>query len=142
MTTNTGSLELLVRYKAGDNSTTVDFTKFVSYTKKDATPNVVVRQILRTTNSSNSLGGGSQTPLDVELTYWKVELVDFLQVSTFTGGLNGSISSQTLSFSSNTTSMTADIGKVTIPITFSDSEGTSVHKNVEVTVSRIKHQHQ
>ena len=34
--------------------------------------------------------------------------------------------------------MTADIGKVTIPITFSDSEGTSGTKNVEVTVSRIK----
>ncbi|NDB55348.1 hypothetical protein EB169_05905, partial [archaeon] len=50
-TADSGTLELAIRYKAGDNSTTADFRKFVSYTKaKKAAP--VLEFIIGNNNQS------------------------------------------------------------------------------------------
>jgi len=50
-TADSGSLELAIRYKAGDNSTTADFRKFVTYTKaKKAAP--VLEFIIGNNNQS------------------------------------------------------------------------------------------
>ena len=54
------------------------------------------------------------------------------------GGLSGTVSTNTITFTSNASNMTSDGGTVTIPVNFTDSEGTSGTKNIVATISRTR----
>jgi hypothetical protein len=138
---DSGSINVIVRYKDGAGDTT-DISKTVSYSKsKAATPNIEVA-VSPTAQSiqSNSRGSGSATPQTLTITALEGGTNRFssLGTPTFTNGLNGSNVSNTFVFSSNASSMTSDTGTVTIPVNFTDSEGVSGTKNVVASVSRVR----
>lgn len=141
LTADSGSLTLLVRYKDGAGDTT-DVTKVVTYSKsKRGVPNVDVA-VTPTAQSiqSNSRGSGSATPQTLTVTALEGGISRFTSIGTptYTNGLAGSVSSNTIIFSSNASSMISDSGTVTIPINFTDSEGVTGTKNVVATVSRVR----
>jgi hypothetical protein len=141
LTADSGSLTLLVRYKDGAGDTT-DVTKVVTYSKsKRGVPNVEVA-VTPTAQSiqSNSRGSGSATPQTLTVTALEGGTTRFtsLGTPTYTNGLAGSVSTNTIVFSSNASSMTSDSGTVTIPVNFTDSEGVSGTKNVTATISRVR----
>jgi hypothetical protein len=141
LTADSGSLTLLVRYKDGAGDTT-DVTKVVTYSKsKRGVPNVEVA-VTPTAQSiqSNSRGSGSATPQILTVTALEGGTTRFtsLGTPTYTNGLAGSVSTNTIVFSSNASSMTSDSATVTIPVNFTDSEGVSGTKNVTATISRVR----
>ena len=138
---DSGSLSLLIRYKDGRGSTT-DITKVVTYSKaKVGTPNVLVAVSPAAQSiASNSRGSGSATPSTLSVTALEGGVSRFTTIGTpiYTGGLAGSVSTNTIVFSSNASSMQVDTGDVTIPVNYTDSEGTTGTKNVVATVSKAR----
>jgi len=141
LTADSGSLSLVVRYKDGRGSTT-DITKVVTYSKaKDGVPNVVVAVTPSAqTIEANSKGSGSATPNSLTITALEGNTSRFtsLGTPTYTNGLSGTTSTNTLTFTSNASSMSADTGQVTIPVNYTDSEGTTGTKNVVATISKAR----
>jgi hypothetical protein len=141
LSADTGSLSLVVRYKDGRGSTT-DITKVVTYSKaKDGVPNVVVAVTPSAqTIEANSKGSGSATPNSLTITALEGNTSRFtsLGTPTYTNGLSGTTSTNTLTFTSNASSMSADTGQVTIPVNYTDSEGTTGTKNVVATISKAR----
>jgi hypothetical protein len=138
---DSGSLDLTIRYKdgAGDIS---DTTKLVTYTKaKVGTPNVVVAVSPSAQSiSSNSRGSGSALPTPLTITALEGVTNRFTSIGTptYTNGLAGTVSTNTITFTSTASSMFSDTGQVTIPVNYVDSEGVSGTKNIIATVSKAK----
>jgi hypothetical protein len=138
---DSGSLNLTIRYKDGAGDTS-DTTKLVTYTKaKIGTPNVVVAVSPSAQSiSSNSRGSGSATPTPLTITALEGNTSRFTSIGTptYTNGLAGTISTNTITFTSNASSMFSDTGQVTIPVNYTDSEGVPGTKNIIATVSKSK----
>ena len=141
MDTDSGSLSLLVRYKDG-RGTSTDVTKVVTYSKaKAGVPNVIVAvSPTSQTLVSNSRGSGSALPVALTITALEGASSKFVSIGTptYTGGLAGSVSTNTITFTSNASTMYSDTGNVTIPINYTDSENVSGTKTVVATVSKSK----
>ena len=141
MSADSASLELQVRYKDGSGDTT-DFAKTVTYTKtRQATPNIEVAvSPAAQTIAADSKGSGSSSPDALTLTAFEggTNRLTSLGSPTFTNGLSGTVSSNTINFTSNASSMSADTGKVTIPVNFQDGDGTTGQKSVVASVTRVK----
>ena len=141
LTADSGSLSLVVRYKDGRGAET-DITKVVTYSKaKAGVPNVVVAVTPSAqTIEANSKGSGSATPNSLTITALEGNTSTFtsLGTPTYTNGLSGTTSTNTLTFTSNASSMSADTGQVTIPVNYTDSEGTTGTKNVVATISKAR----
>ena len=141
MSQDSASLELQIRYKDGSGDTT-DFSKTVTYTKtKQATANIEVAATPSSqTIAADSKGSGSASPDDLTITAVEGGIDRFTSIGTpvFTNGLTGAVSSNTITFTSNASSMTSDTGKVTIPVTFTDSDGVQNTKTVVCSVTRVK----
>jgi hypothetical protein len=138
---DSGSLSLVVRYKDG-RGTTTDITKVVSYSKaKAGVPNIIVAvSPAAQTIASNSRGSGSATPSTLTVTALEGGTSRFTSIGTptYTNGLSGNVSTNTIIFTSNASSMSVDTGNVTIPVNYTDSEGTTGTKNVVATVSKSR----
>jgi hypothetical protein len=138
---DSGSLNLTIRYKDGAGDTS-DTTKLVTYSKaKIGTPNVVVAVSPSAQSiSSNSRGSGSATPGTLTITALEGGTSRFTSIGTptYTNGLGGTISTNTITFTSNASSMSADTGQLTIPVNYTDSEGISGTKNIIATISKAK----
>jgi hypothetical protein len=138
---DSGSLNLTIRYKDGAGDTS-DTTKLVTYTKtKAGAPNVVVAVSPSAQSiSSNSRGSGSALPTPLTITALEGGTNRFTSIGTptYTNGLAGTISTNTITFTSNASSMSADTGQITIPVNYTDSEGVSGTKNIIATVSKSK----
>jgi hypothetical protein len=138
---DSGSLNLTIRYKDGAGDTS-DTTKLVTYTKtKAGTPNVVVAVSPSAQSiSSNSRGSGSALPTPLTITALEGGANRFTSIGTptYTNGLAGTISTNTITFTSTASSMFSDTGQVTIPVNYTDSEGVSGTKNIIATVSKSK----
>jgi hypothetical protein len=138
---DSGSLNLTIRYKDGGGDTS-DTTKLVTYTKtKVGTPNVVVAVSPSAQSiSSNSRGSGSALPTPLTITALEGGNSRFTSIGTptYTNGLTGSISTNTITFTSTASSMFSDTGQVTIPVNYTDSEGISGTKNIIATISKAK----
>jgi hypothetical protein len=138
---DSGSLDLTIRYKDGAGDTS-DTTKLVTYTKaKVGTPNVVVAVSPSAQSiSSNSRGSGSASPTTLTITALEGNTSRFTSIGTptYTNGLAGTVSTNTISFTSTASSMFSDTGQVTIPVNYTDSEGVSGTKNIIATVSKSK----
>ncbi len=141
LTQDSGSLLLKIVYQDARGIQTSG-SKVVNYSKsKAATPNVEVAVSPAAQSiSSNSRGSGSATPNTLTITALEGGTSRFTSIGTptYTNGLAGSVSTNTIVFSSTATSMTSDTGTVTIPVNFTNSEGTTGQKSVVATVSRIR----
>ena len=139
---DSGSLVLNIEYLAGDNSTTQTFQKIVSYTKsKNAVPNVEVSVNLQSqTINSNSVGSGSESPrtIQVNATEGGTNRFDSIGELTYSGGIRGTVSGNTILFTDTVSDMVDDIETITIPVNFTDSEGTNGQKEIDVIISRIR----
>jgi hypothetical protein len=138
---DSGSLNLTIRYKDGAGDTS-DTTKLVTYTKaKVGTPNVVVAVSPSAQSiSSNSRGSGSALPTPLTITALEGGTSRFTSIGTptYTNGLAGTVSTNTITFTSTAASMFSDTGQITIPVNYTDSEGISGTKNIIATISKAK----
>ena len=141
-TKDSGSLTLNIEYLAGDNATSQSFQKIVSYTKaKNSVPNIelAVSPIAQTI-AGNSRGSGSATPNNLTLSATEGGTSRFGSIGnpTYSGGLTGSISTNTIVITDSASDMTSDTETITIPVTFTDSEGTQGTKTIVSTISRTR----
>ncbi len=139
---DSGSLTLDIEYLAGDNATSQSFQKIVSYTKsKKAVPNVEVSVNLQSQGiNANSVGSGSESPQTIEVKATEGGTNRFTSIGTvvYSGGLSGTVSANTITFSDTANDMLSDTETITIPINFTDGEGTSGTKNIVASISRIR----
>ena len=136
---NSGSINLKVTYRDGRGSDSV-FTKLVTYSKaKAGTPNVLVAvSPAAQTINANSKTSGSATPIALTVTALEAGTSRFTSIGTpiYTNGLAGSVSTNTITLSSTASDITGSNAQVTIPVNYTDSEGTSGTKTVIATVSK------
>ena len=94
--------------------------------------------------SSNSRGSGSASPGNLSIVVnegGSTRTISSIGTITTTGGLTVNTPTSpytTISFSSDASDMTSDTGTITIPVTTTNTEGTSVTKSVTATVSRAR----
>ena len=141
-TKDSGSLTLNIEYLAGDNATSQSFQKVVSYTKaKNSVPNIEVAvSPIAQTIVGNSRGSGSVEPNNLTLSANEGGTSRFVSIGTvvYSGGLSGTVSSNILEIDDSASDMTSDTETITIPVNFTDSEGTSGTKNIVATISRTR----
>ena len=117
-------------------------TDTISLTKvKKAVPNVEIAvSPTAQTIVSNSKGSGSAVPQTLTISALEGNVSRFLSLGTpvYTNGLSGTTSTNTLTFTANASSMSADTGKVTIPVNYTDSELTTGTKTVIATISKAR----
>ena len=139
LSADSGSLNLKVTYRDGRGSDSV-FTKLITYSKaKSGTPNVLVAVSPSAQSiNANSKGSGSATPASLTVTALESGTSRFTSIGTptYTNGLAGSVSSNVITLTSNASAITSNTAQVTIPVNYTDSEGTSGTKNVVATVSK------
>ena len=139
LSADSGSLNLKVTYRDGRGTDSV-FTKLVTYSKaKFGTPNVLVAVTPSAqTIAANSRTSGSATPSALTVTALEAGTSKFTSIGspTYTNGLTGSISSNVITITSTASTITGSNAQVTIPVNYTDSEGTSGTKNVVATVSK------
>ena len=139
---DSGSLNLNIEYLAGDNATSQSFQKVVSYTKsKNSVPNVEVRvSAASQTINANSVGSGSESPNTIEVSAKEGggDRFDSIGTVVYSGGLSGTKSGKTITFTDTASNMISDTETITIPVNFTDSEGTSGTKEIVTSISRVK----
>ena len=138
---DSGSVTLKVVYQDGRGTQTT-LSKDITYSKaKSGTPNVIVA-VSPSAQSivSNSRGSGSASPATLTITALEGGTSRFTSIGTptYTNGLAGTVSTNTITFTSTASSMYSDTGQVTIPVNYTDSEGSSGTKNIVATVSKAK----
>ena len=139
---DSGSLTLNLEYLAGDNSTSQSFQKIVSYTKaKTGVPNVEIAVTPQSqTINCNSRGSGSVAPATITVQATEGGTDRFTSIGTlvFSGGISGSASTESIEFTQGASDMISDTETVTIPVNFTNSEGTTGTKNIVASFSRVK----
>ena len=139
---DTGSLSLNIEYLAGDNATSQSFSKVVSYTKaKNSVPNVEVSvSPASQTINADSKGSGSVSPQTINVKALEGGTTRFTGFGdiTYSGGLTGSTSSNSITFTDTASDMTSDTETIEIDVNFTDSEGTSGTKTIEASISRVR----
>lgn len=139
---DSGSLALNIEYLSGDSSTSQSFQKVVSYTKsRKAVPNVEVSVNLQSQGiNANSVGSGSESPKTIQVKATEGGTNRFTSIGTvvYSGGLSGTVSTNTITFSDSADDMLSDTETITIPVNFTDGEGTAGTKTIVASVSRIR----
>ena len=148
MSSDSASLDMLIRYKAGDNSTTVDFRKIVSYTK--AKKSAPVLEISSTPNAQSVSAKSTGAQIDafsnvsvvVKETYngsttnktiagLTATSTDIASISTNAGAGTITLAGKTLADATNST-----VVNVTAVVT--DSEGSSRTLTDTITLAKVK----
>ena len=141
LSADSGSLTLLVKYKDGSGDV-ISGSRDITYSKSKAgVPNVEVAvSPSAQTIEANSKGSGSAIPNSLTVTALEGGISRFASIGTptYTNGLAGSVSSNTITFSSNASTILQDTATITIPINYTDSEGTTGTKNVVATISKAR----
>lgn len=139
---DSGSITLDIEYLAGDSETSQSFQKVVSYTKaKNSVPNVEVSvSPASQTINADSKGSGSVSPQAINVKALEGGTTRFTGFGdiTYSGGLTGSISSNSITFTDTASDMTSDTETIEIDVNFTDSEGTSGTKTIEASISRVR----
>ena len=144
MSADTGLVTLAVS-AVNSEGTTVNgsVTSTVSRTRA-AVPNVEVAvtpsaQTIETDSLGNHIAA-TDVPQDLTVTALEGGVDRFTSIGTVTygSGLAGTESGNTISFTSTPSSMTSDTATVTIPINYTDSEGTAGTKTVKATITKSK----
>jgi hypothetical protein len=139
LSADSGSINLKVTYRDGRGSDST-FTKLVTYSKaKAGSPNVLVAVSPSAQSiAANSRTSGSATPTTLTITALEAGTNRFTSIGTpvYTNGLAGTVSSNTITFTSTASSIAGSTAQVTIPVNYTDSEGVTGTKNVVATVSK------
>lgn len=142
MTADSGSLTLNIEYLAGDSSTSQSFQKVVSYSKaKKGTPNVEIAVTPSAqTIEAKSNGSGSVSPQTLTVTALEGGTSRFTSIGTptYSGGISGTVSTNTITFTDTASDMTSDTETITIPVNYTDSEGTAGTKNIKAVITRTR----
>ena len=90
---------------------------------------------LAQTINANSVGSGSNSPENIVVKALEGNTSRFTSIGDITGsnGITTSKSGATITVTSTASDMTDDTGVITIPINFTDGEGTSGTKTLEET---------
>ena len=118
---------------------TVNDTISLSKVKKSA-PNVEVSVTPGAQSIfADSLGCGFSLPVAVTVSATEGGTSRFTSIGTpsFTNGLNGTVSTNTVVFNTISSCLTATSASVSIPVSYIDSEGVSGTKSVVATVSKV-----
>jgi hypothetical protein len=108
---------------------------------RNAVPNVEVSLVpVAQTILANSRGSGSVTPQPITVTAAEGGTDRFTSIGilSFTNGLAGTATGNTINFSSNATSMLRDSGSIFIPINYTDGEGNTGLKTIVASVTRVR----
>ncbi len=108
---------------------------------RNAVPNVEVSLVpVAQTILANSRGSGSTIPSPITVTAAEGGTSRFTSIGTlsFTNGLAGTATGNTITFTSNASSMLRDSGSVFIPINFTDGEGNAGMKTIVASVTRVR----
>ena len=126
------------------NTEGTDITKTLTATiskSKTGTPNVEVAVTpVAQTIDSNSKGNGTTSPQTLTVTALEGGADRFTSIGTLTysGGLTGTKSGNTITFTDTASDMTSDTETITIPVNYTDGEGTTGTKTVKATISRVR----
>jgi hypothetical protein len=149
MSVDSGTLTLLIRYKAGDNSTTVDFTKVVNYSKaKKAQPSITFSatpQAQTVDAYSNGTITGTIQPVTISgfegnttLTYNQTATLGLSQYK-ITDVTDVTVSDTAPNTSTlDITTFSGDTATGTASIAYKDSEGTTGTSTIKFTLSKAK----
>jgi hypothetical protein len=150
MSEDSGTLTLLIRYKAGDGSTTVDFNKVVNYSKSKIAAPVLS---IETTNKDQSITAkstGEQIDSFVNSTVTVVEQYEGQRIELDLDSLTavastvdiGTVTTNNttgvISLSSETFANSTNTSKVLVTAEVTDSEGTSRTLTDNISLSKIK----
>ena len=88
---------------------------------------------------ADSLGQGFELPVTVTVSATEGGVSRFNSIGTplFTNGLTGTVAGNEIIFSSFASQITSNTATVTIPVSYTDSEGVSGTKSVVATVSKV-----
>jgi len=136
---DSGSIELSLRYKAG-NGITTDFQRIVTYSKaKNATPSVITfANPLSQVIQADSSGSGSTVPTSIEVSAIEGSTDVFTSIGTITttGGITTTQSTNIVTVTSDASVMFANNGIINIPINYTDTEGTPGTQTLVATISK------
>jgi len=140
MTSDTGTITIPV---TTTNSEGTPITKSVSSTvtrtREGETPVLVTLTPQAQTITADSQGNGTQSPqtISVSAKQGSVDVFDSMNVS-YGGGINGTVSSNNLTFTDTASDMTSDTETITFAVTYTNSEGSTSTENINATISRTR----
>ena len=141
LSTDNEQLNITANVVDSENITRTLFGSISLSKVRNAVPNVEVSLVpFAQTILANSRGSGSVTPVAITVNATEGGTSRFTSIGTpsYTNGLSASISTNTLTFTSNASSMSKDSGSITIPINYTDSEGVSGTKTIIASVTRVR----
>jgi hypothetical protein len=143
MTSDTETIEIPINFLTKEGTSTTETVTAVISRVRIAVPNVEIFVTPQSqTINANSVGSGSDVPSSLRIDAREGGTNRFTSFGsiTFTGGLAGSgdNSTELFTFTSDASDMTSDTGTVSIPVNFTDGEGTTGTKTIEATVSRVR----
>jgi hypothetical protein len=143
MTSDTETIEIPINFLTKEGTSTTETVTAVISRVRIAVPNVEIFVTPQSqTINANSVGSGSDVPSSLRIDAREGGTNRFTSFGsiTFTGGLTGSGDNSTklFTFTSDASDMTSDTGTVSIPVNFTDGEGTTGTKTIEATVSRVR----
>ena len=154
MSVDSGTLTLLITYKAGDNSTTLDFTKVVNYSKaKKAQPSITFSatpqsQTIDAKSNGDLLGSITDVVIsgfegNTPLTYNQVATLGLSEYKiTGVTETNITVADTTPNTITNgtidITALSADSTTETATIEYKDSEGTTGTSTIKFSLSKSK----
>ena len=143
MTSDTETIEIPINFLTKEGTSVTETVTAVISRVRIAVPNVEIFVTPQSqTINANSVGSGSDVPSSLRIDAREGGTNRFTSFGsiTFTGGLTGSgdNSTERFTFTSNASDMTSDTGTVSIPVNFTDGEGTTGTKTIEATVSRVR----
>ena len=141
MTSDTGVLQIPINFTDGEGTTGSKLAEVTVSRVRVGTPNVEVSvSPAGQTIDANSQGSGSVSPQTITVKALEGGTDRFTSIGnpTFSGGLTGSISSNTITFTDTASDMTSDTETISIPINFTDGEGTTGTKTVEASITRTR----
>jgi hypothetical protein len=108
---------------------------------RNAVPNIEVSLVpVAQTILANSRGSSSVSPQQITVTAAEGGTDRFNSIGTlsFTNGLAGTATGNTITFTSTASSMLRDSGSVFVPINYTDGEGVFGTKTIVATVTRVR----
>ena len=148
MNSDSASLDMLIRYKAGDNSTTVDFRKIVSYTKAKKAAPVLDFNIINANQITDATSTGIQIGTFLPITMSVVETYNgttIISPPTTISGLSIPVGAVTFGISSSKQILTASMNSTTydsadiiLTGTYTDQEGSNRNISGSISLAKIK----
>jgi len=140
MTSDTGTITIPVTTTNSEGtSITKSVSSTVTRTREGETPVLLTLTPQAQTITADSQGNGTQSPqtISVSARQGSVDVFDSMTVS-YGGGISGTVSSNSLTFTDTASDMTSDTETITFAVTYTNSEGSTSTENINATISRTR----